>query len=690
MLDVILKAMEELEKGDYRSFNQNDKMIKKPITWLYFAERDYVNLEHVGVVPEGNNRSAYFYTKRTLMKLKSIMPISSDTQTILALTLLWSDVSKGGSAKQRKAWQSKNYALSIHNEASAFLFNDNCDHPFKKEIFTLIYTHGLIGQAVRGECALSDSLILNTIKGPLKDRAELKTLLLILNSCIISSVSESLWNSIQLSVIELIDRLFDKTANINIQPDQRLRSLRLSAIQKGEDPNSYTNYPLCDLYEIIEQYNFWYAEAALSVFSFEEFFKIYVFVHRYIQSNTKQVIRHISFEKIMNQIFYNHKGRKACNIYKKRIIEYFLKMQTIDNLKNMVVKKSEHIRFEIMLSGDVCSFSFKFSAAVERLISFCEEAEKTSSVLFEKSIILLYDLFGFRKDEFDWFHNESIYLETMNESIKCKEVLLDYVVGDTVVDVGPGGGALMDAIEARFPDKNVLGIDVSKNVIETLEKRKVKEGRSWSVKEMDILDFKAGEKESFDSIIFCSILHELYSYVPYNGQKFNKQIIKDVLLSAFKMLSPGGRILIRDGIMSEKEDLVKIRFKESNGPEFFTHYVKDFKGREIHFTWIDDWTVILNNNDAMEFLYTYTWGKESYPREVQEQFGYFTLTEFTDCVKELFSEEACIIKCESYLQEGYEENLLNRIDYLNLSDDPISLPNSTCLVVIEKTKKHTL
>ncbi|MDI5788952.1 hypothetical protein PO124_12605 [Bacillus licheniformis] len=27
-------------------------------------------------------------------------------------------------------------------------------------------------------------------------------------------------------------------------------------------------------------------------------------------------------------------------------------------------------------------------------------------------------------------------------------------------------------------------------------------------------------------------------------------------------------------------------------------------------------------NDAMEFLYTYTWGEEAYPHEVQEQFGY--------------------------------------------------------------------
>lgn len=684
MLDVILKAMEQLEKGEYKEFNKCEAMIKKPITWLYFAEKDYINLEHVGIVPEGNNKSVYFYTKRTLTKLKELMPSTSDAQTILALTLLWSDVSKGGSYKQRKAWQSKNYALSIHNEASAFLFNDHCDHPYKREIFTLIYTHGLIGQAVRGECSLSDSLILNTMKGPFKDPLEAKTLLFILNNCIISAVSESLWHSVRLSVIELIDRLFDNSSNVNIETEQRLKALRYSAILKGEDQSLYENYHLDKIYKIIERYNFWYAEAALGVFSFEEFSKVYLFIDKYIQANTKQPIRHISFEKIMNDIFYNYKGRKTCNIYKKRIIEHFLKMQNIDDLQNMIVKKSEHIRFEIMLSGDVCSFSFKFSKAVEQLISFCEEAEKTSSVLFEKSIILLYDLFGFRKDEFDWFHNEEAYLETMNGSIKSKEVLIDHIVGDKIVDVGPGGGALMDAIEERYPEKQVIGLDVSKNVVETLEKRKVKEGKKWVVKEMDILDISHSDNESFDSIIFCSILHELYSYVPYNGQKFNKQIIKDVLANAFKLLNHGGRILIRDGIMSDKDELVKIHFKKSNGPEFFSHYVKDFKGRVIDFSWIDEDTVLLKNNDAMEFLYTYTWGKESYPREVQEQFGYFTLNEFKECIVELFGNNAKIIKCESYLQEGYAENLETQIDYLNNENKPIRLPDSTCLIIIEK------
>ena len=84
---------------------------------------------------------------------------------------------------------------------------------------------------------------------------------------------------------------------------------------------------------------------------------------------------------------------------------------------------------------------------------------------------MLFDFFGLRKDAYDRFHNEEIYLEHMNSSADDKRIILDYLKGETVVDVGPGGGVMLDMIEEETEGKQIYGIDISENVIDTLKRR---------------------------------------------------------------------------------------------------------------------------------------------------------------------------------------------------------------------------
>nr|WP_252607219.1 hypothetical protein [Bacillus paralicheniformis] len=95
---------------------------------------------------------------------------------------------------------------------------------------------------------------------------------------------------------------------------------------------------------------------------------------------------------------------------------------------------------------------------------------------------------------------------------------------------------------------------------------------------------------------------------------------------------------------------------------------------------------VLFVNDAMEFLYTYTWGEEAYPHEVQEQFGYFTPSEFWRCIEKELGERANILVFEHYVQEGYEEHLNPKIELTDRLGQRVPLPDSTCFIVIEK--KH--
>ncbi|MFF2911973.1 hypothetical protein [Paenibacillus sp. NPDC057934] len=53
---------------------------------------------------------------------------------------------------------------------------------------------------------------------------------------------------------------------------------------------------------------------------------------------------------------------------------------------------------------------------------------------------MLFDLFELRRDAFDRFHNEDVYLSQMNGTGDYKAVILKYVTGRKVLDIGPGGG----------------------------------------------------------------------------------------------------------------------------------------------------------------------------------------------------------------------------------------------------------
>ncbi|WP_235576097.1 methyltransferase domain-containing protein [Rossellomorea vietnamensis] len=300
------------------------------------------------------------------------------------------------------------------------------------------------------------------------------------------------------------------------------------------------------------------------------------------------------------------------------------------------------------------------------MIEFCQEAEKSP----------LYDRLS----------NEQTYLSDMNSSQDFKKKIADYAVGKTMVDIGPGGGVMLELLTRHHPGATVIGIDIAVNVVEELKRKKQRENAEWEVMQGDALKLEEQiGKEGADTIVFSSILHEMFSYIPYEGEKFNHEVIAQTLKSSLKALRPKGRIIIRDGIMTEPEEEKRIiRFKDPQGRPFFKRYVGDFKGRTITYHSAGDDAVLLNVNDAMEFLYTYTWGEEAYPHEVQEQFGYFTPSAFREFIEATLGDQAEILLFEHYLQDGYEEHLAHKIELTDETGKPVRLPDSTCFIVIEK------
>ena len=114
--------------------------------------------------------------------------------------------------------------------------------------------------------------------------------------------------------------------------------------------------------------------------------------------------------------------------------------------------------------------------------------------------------------------------------------------------MGSGGGVLLDLLEERYPDKQIIGTDIADNVLQVLEKKKKEDGHAWTVRRQNFVDGLFPEKVY--AIIFSSILHEIFSYTETENGRFELSSVKEALRNAYDSLNPGGRLIIRDGVKS--------------------------------------------------------------------------------------------------------------------------------------------
>ncbi len=685
----VIEAINAYEAGNWKPMKQH-----RWLMYLAMAKEQRVNYEYIDSMQQLQENRLISYVKKTLDVLGTYA-LNPQVRSWIESVLVWSEVAKGGTEYHQCQWEKEGINLYAHNEGSAAIYMKEYGNNGNEIVETLIETHGLLGQYIRGEVPLSHSQRLLSLRDVDYGDMDFESVLLVLNHCIIAGVSQDLWLSVKQDIQKAILDLIEENQG-DCTTRERLKQLRRQSALQGEDfeqsfrkvSDEMASVGYC-LQSILDDWmtnrEIWYFEAALHEFTFEEVIKIILLSQK---SPLLHKIKHISFEEVMKDMYYDYQGEKKINLYKKRMIEKYLGEVTYGEIMEGKQGDSTHLSLTVTTHPNIQEIAFimfDFTKPAINLINFCVEAER-AQLGYERAIVLVYDYFGLRKDKYDRFHNEASYLATMNQSIDYKQVILEYIVGETVMDIGPGGGALMDLIEENHPTISVLGVDISMNVIEALNRKKHQENRQWNVRYGDALNLSNDfAKGSIDTIIFCSIIHELYSYIEMDGKVFNRETIRKALVSAYDMLPVGGRIIIRDGIMTEPMDQSRIiEFNTVEGMNFLERYAKDFKGRRIHYEKIGYRKVKMPVNDAMEFLYTYTWGEESYAHEINEQFGYFTPSAYEAFIKESLGDSVQILVSRHYLQEGYTTALEPKIQIYDASERICSLPDSTCLIVIEK------
>lgn len=276
----------------------------------------------------------------------------------------------------------------------------------------------------------------------------------------------------------------------------------------------------------------------------------------------------------------------------------------------------------------------------------------------------------------------ALYFSRMSRSLGDKQRLLPFVKTGRILDVGAGGGELSASL-AALPGNSVVALDGSPVAAERLR----------SLPGIEVAECFAQDaltvfgENSFDTIICSSILHEVYSYGVGDGV-CDLPGLHRVLADFRKLLKPAGRLLIRDGVLPENWEMpVRMEFSD-NFPQVCEdlrayEQLAPFWGHGLRkvFLKVSGKDVLSGNlESAMEFLYTWTWGRNSLSREAHELYGIFTPKDYASLLSELGFQ---VSHSEAYIQPGYVEHL-KTVRILSETGVALAFPLSNQIVVAER------
>ena len=650
----------------------------------------------------------------------------------LRAAILHLDIAKTHSPERRAHWTQHGISLEVHNEAAAAILR-RADRvrtwPLGDVLGRLaiawVEAHGLAGQHVRGEGPLA---MFAPLVGALRDlapalarvlrvpAAEAVALALdalhVLDACDTAAVREGLLDDALLARLgQVRAQLGDlckapewadpARALAQLQPPptrawlgDRLRALRGGRQRSGEPAEAIDaavaalgDTELAALAPALATCQLWYCEAATSGLSPAAQLSVLAAAVGAARAIGVDVARpwHAQLRPLVARL----RGDAPAVRYRLRLVEAALAQVPIRTLLTGTATIGPLGTLSAKLAHptdpDAIVVDYHDTEESAALVTLLGLYETRSQVAYHTMLKALCDLYGLRKDEFDRVANEANYLATMNAARSDKARMLDYVKEGTIVEIGPGGGVVLDLLEERFAGSEIVGVDLSQEVVAALSSRAAAGNHRWKVV-LGAAEDLPSLVPAADTVVFCSILHEVYSYTE---PKFQLASVERVVRAAFDVLSPGGRLVIRDGVMPPPGTR-RIRMLAPDVRTVLDLYCAQFEGRKITYTALSADRVEMSAPDAMEFLYTYTWGPASFPYEVRELYG---ILPYDDYVASLVAwcggpERAAVVDnpLKSYLQPGYRDALADKIELTDETDRPVPLPDSNCLIVIERRR----
>jgi 2-polyprenyl-3-methyl-5-hydroxy-6-metoxy-1,4-benzoquinol methylase len=212
--------------------------------------------------------------------------------------------------------------------------------------------------------------------------------------------------------------------------------------------------------------------------------------------------------------------------------------------------------------------------------------------------------------------DNKIYLQRMAKPLAEKLKIIKFLPENAknVIDVGCADGTVTLALSSLFPKINFLGIDLNDTFIK-LANRKKEKISNVNFERVYLRELLA-RKTKYEAVIFCSVLHEFFTY----GQGISS--VLKALADAHELLKKDGVIIIRDMILNEdtkktnwhvKEMVEKIK-KNMKYLPYFQDFEKYFGSCDNHY---------LLNHFLLKYWYRENWsreGKENYVPVTTEQY----------------------------------------------------------------------
>lgn len=270
------------------------------------------------------------------------------------------------------------------------------------------------------------------------------------------------------------------------------------------------------------------------------------------------------------------------------------------------------------------------------------------------------------------------YGAQMDASLRQKlDDLVRWVKPGNIVDKGCGTGKLMVELSKLFPDSRLAGVDLSREFLRVCDEN------TYATDDVtlvygNVIDVcvPAG---SASTVIFSSVMHEVHSY---NGYKTSE--IDRALVSACAELSPGGHVLVRDGV-SPPPATWRLELLDAKTRETFERFAKEFRqGQGVRFTRVSESVVELTSHDANEFICKKDYLK-NWHIEVHEEFGPLTLEEWRHALERAGFEPM-------HLQETVNPWIVKHryegtVKVTDAAGVPLPWPATNCVVVGRKPRR---
>lgn len=257
-----------------------------------------------------------------------------------------------------------------------------------------------------------------------------------------------------------------------------------------------------------------------------------------------------------------------------------------------------------------------------------------------------------------------------------------YIVEGKIVDEGCADAALFIPISKDFPDSDLLGVEISSDFIARANER-IREGffggNFVNIIQANLL-YKIFEDDFVDTVICNSTLHEIWSY------NKKSESLNEYLQLKYKQLRTGGRLIARDVVGPEEQDMVVYMRDVGDGNLLFKKFMVDFKQARNVDTYEEvdiDGVIYIKSN--LKIISEYLLHKDyhdNWESEMNEEFCHLNSVSWSKILEE---NNFKIVKIHAYKNTWIEENRLKgKIILLDENRNVVDFPNTNIVIVAEK------